>query len=543
MNKVPEKSKSADEASNAEDFPIDIKPKPAAAPNVRLLLGAQVEELSVAAGVMVTEDWGIVAPPELRVSARAYAEAFALQPAPAERHFQLIRSDASPDSYRIHIVPNRIEVEAGNSPGFYYALETLQRMRGCKYTGCMRGDDTFPLGRIAAAPQFPFRGVHLPPLFNPRLTAHGVVEHIRCCGRNRINKVIIEYGDMFPWRDARLRCRRAYTPEDIVRFRETAREHHIELIPLQSMFGHQRHWLQVEGYRRLAEPQADPSDLPWQICPNNPGAVRAASEMLEEIIAAHPDSQYVHIGCDEARCFGQCPACKAEIARDGVDKHLLRAINRFADVARGLGRRPIAWHDMVVNHVTALDQVDRNLVLMYWDYWTSSMRNPLMTCWWRPQGQPPFGAAYDERWGTEWPLDELDDKARLSLGGTKHFPRLETLVPKAFLEKFGAYIGDEFPKYIKPFFYSSYLKDQGFDVINASACTEKRGGDFFHLFPDPVRGIGNIYTATRAAIRDQLLGAIVTNWYNYPPGFYYTAIMAQGHFAWNPETNEREDCL
>jgi hypothetical protein len=194
---------------------------------------------------------------------------------------------------------------------------------------------------------------------------------------------------------------------------------------------------------------------------------------------------------------------------------------------------------MIVNHVTALDRLRRDAVIMYWDYWTSSMRNPIMTCWWRPEGIP-FCAAYDSRWGSEWPVEELDEKARLSLGGTKRYANLDRMMPKVFMDRFGPYLGDEFPKYVRPFFYSAYLRDRGFDVINASACTEKRGGDFFHVFPDPVRGLGNIFASTRSAAKDGLLGAIVTDWYNYPPGYLFTSIMAQGHFGWMPEEDSAE---
>lgn len=117
--------------------------------------------------------------------------------------------------------------------------------------------------------------------------------------------LLIEYEDMFPYRHVELTARNAYSKEDVSKIIELASANHLEVIPLIQTFGHLEFMLKLRNYKHLREvPQ-----YPQVVCPSNNSTFLLLKDMIDDIIALHPLSNYIHIGCDEVFYIGECSRC------------------------------------------------------------------------------------------------------------------------------------------------------------------------------------------------------------------------------------------
>ena len=154
---------------------------------------------------------------------------------------------------------------------------------------------------------------------------------------------------------------------------EVARENFIDIIPLQQSFGHLEYVLKLPEYQHLREiPEA-----PGEMCPLREGAYELAASLLEETARLHPDSRYLHLGCDEVWSLGQSDECKASGKSRG--RIAIEYINRLAEKVVSLGKIPIVWHDMMADvwrggemgeagNYDDLALLNKNLVVAIWLY-------------------------------------------------------------------------------------------------------------------------------------------------------------------------------
>lgn len=69
----------------------------------------------------------------------------------------------------------------------------------------------------------------------------------------------------------------------------------LTIIPLVQTIGHMEFALKHEQWRGLREVEAYPSS----ICPSNSETMPLIRSMIKQIVAFHPNIQYLHIGADE----------------------------------------------------------------------------------------------------------------------------------------------------------------------------------------------------------------------------------------------------
>ena len=113
------------------------------------------------------------------------------------------------------------------------------------------------------------------------------------------------------------------------------------------------------------------------MCPLREGAYELAASLLEETARLHPDSRYLHLGCDEVWSLGQSNECKASGKSRG--RIAIEYINRLAEKVVSLGKIPIVWHDMMADvwrggemgeagNYDDLARLNKNLVVAIWLY-------------------------------------------------------------------------------------------------------------------------------------------------------------------------------
>ena len=74
------------------------------------------------------------------------------------------------------------------------------------------------------------------------------------------------------------------------------------------------HVLKLEEFAHLREM----AQYPQAICPSHKLAFPIIQEMIDQILRAHPNSKYLHIGCDEVFQLGVCSKCREKMRRLGM---------------------------------------------------------------------------------------------------------------------------------------------------------------------------------------------------------------------------------
>ncbi len=291
------------------------------------------------------------------------------------------------------------------------------------------------------------------------------------------NAVVVEYENMFPYRSCRRAVHRdAWTAEQVRTFVEEAARRKIQVIPLIQCFGHLEFVLHLPAYRHLAENPEAPSEL----CPCKDGAADLVHAMIDEVVAAHPEAPYIHIGGDEVWSLGTCGKCKRNVKRLGKSRIYIDFVRPLVERVLAAGKRPILWADMLLSHPEALEAMPRDVVLCDWQYWPESAAEPLMMDWtsgtWvTPMTLPLVAPATRKRFEHHW-----------ALPGQLDWPMMYQGWP-----------------------YVDYLRKAGFEVIVGSAI--KSSGDNYSSVRYGLH-LDNCVSGSQAASDAGALGQIVTSW-------------------------------
>lgn len=269
-----------------------------------------------------------------------------------------------PEGYLLTLRGAVVQLSANDAAGLFYGIQTLRQYLAMP---------AHPAVEITDWPELALRSDYLDmrgiyPKFE------NLLRYIEEMAAYKLNTLVIEYEDKLP-RARKDLCHPtdALTPEQHRRLLEVARENFIDIIPLQQSFGHLEYVLKLPEYQHLREiPEA-----PGEMCPLREGAYELAASLLEETARLHPDSRYLHLGCDEVWSLGQSDECKASGKSRG--RIAIEYINRLAEKVVSLGKIPIVWHDMMANvwrggemgeagNYDDLALLNKNLVVAIWLY-------------------------------------------------------------------------------------------------------------------------------------------------------------------------------
>lgn len=249
-------------------------------------------------------------------------------------------------------------------------------------------DDGSFCGTVIDYPDTAFRAFHMDMRYGfpsvSRMLA--ILEELSAA---RFNTFLLEYENRFPFEAyPDIADPAHFTPADLRRIQERAAALHIELIPLQQTIGHLEYMLKLPRYHHLREMREFPeTPLPYsfgptgfkhynhidEICASSDEACSVVETLLDEVMAAHPASRYVHLGCDEAWNLLSCPDCLARYGENGKNRLYLGHINRLAARALAAGKTPIVWDDMLRSFSDEeLELLDKRVVVMIWLYYESN---------------------------------------------------------------------------------------------------------------------------------------------------------------------------
>ena len=171
------------------------------------------------------------------------------------------RSDLPPEGYRLRVAEN-ISLEAGDQPGLFYGLQTLQQL--------MDTDHRLPRCTIEDRPALSVRGFYFD-LTRQVPTVAFLKRIVDRLAAVRINTLFIQYREFFPYEGFPLIVSaQAYTPREIADFVRYARDRCIRVVPLLQSLSFQEHILRAEAFSRLRESPRDISAM----CPTHPTSFR-----------------------------------------------------------------------------------------------------------------------------------------------------------------------------------------------------------------------------------------------------------------------------
>lgn len=298
------------------------------------------------------------------------------------------------EGYKLNVAADRIDIKAADTPGFFYALQTLRQLLPGAFDGCKLQDGIrwqVPVMQVEDCPRFGYRSlmVDVARYFLPKSE---LLKLIDVAAMLKINKLHLHLVDDTGWRIEIKRYPRLmqvgawrmhrdepfparpnqrpgetpneggyYTQDDIRDIVAFAAERQIEVIPEIEMPAHTNSSL--AAYPELACPSVgEPiTVLPggggrntqFIYCAGNDSVFTFLQNILDEVMELFP-SRYIHLGGDEAvkTYWGRCPRCKARMEAE----HLANLedlqgyfMERMSDYVRSKGKTPLGW-DELTNH-------------------------------------------------------------------------------------------------------------------------------------------------------------------------------------------------
>ncbi|KAK6187956.1 hypothetical protein SNE40_005872 [Patella caerulea] len=193
--------------------------------------------------------------------------------------------------------------------------------------------------------------------------------------------LLIEYEDMFPYHGKLgvLASTTAYSPGEIKEILQLAKQNNLFVIPLIQTFGHLEFVLKHREFAGLRELL----DYPMSLCPSKYDSLIVVQTMIDQVMAAHPDTKWLHIGCDEVYHMGLCEDCKRIMADEKlvVEQIFFSHVNSVASYVRQKypGITPIIWDDMLrLSELPLLKESGLGELVepMVWHYLTDFMLPP-----------------------------------------------------------------------------------------------------------------------------------------------------------------------
>ncbi|CAF2408168.1 unnamed protein product [Rotaria sp. Silwood2] len=186
-----------------------------------------------------------------------------------------------------------------------------------------------------------------------------------------VKGIVIEYEDLLPLngRLANATHRFGYQKSDIELIQTVAKSHQLEIIPLIQTFGH------LEWLLKLREFELYRDDLvsPMVITPCFNLTYVLLEDLLQQTLDMHPNSNIIHIGCDEVALTNSHPQCQ-ETWMD-VPERYINHVKRVVSIIQKIrpGMRILIWDDVIrgdqfIYNDILLNQLKNLVEPVAWNY-------------------------------------------------------------------------------------------------------------------------------------------------------------------------------
>ena len=257
-----------------------------------------------------------------------------------------------PESYTIEVQSSGMTLCAADMRGALYALNSCRQLF---FAAFIRGAAVaeFNCGKIEDAPRFTFRSFHLDSARHFQ-QVKDIKRVLKLMSIFHLNTFHWHLVDSQGWRlqlksTAGLENCYTLTPgfftaADIKEVTDYARQLGIDVIPEVDIPGHAVGTLKFFPQYACCNAQGTPGEF----CLGNPESKTFLKQMLTEVMELFPDSEYFHIGGDEAETVNweQCPLCRKAMQEQNCSNIRQLENNFMIEMTRFVaehGKKPVIW--------------------------------------------------------------------------------------------------------------------------------------------------------------------------------------------------------
>lgn len=269
------------------------------------------------------------------------------------------------EGYRLSVRPDGISVASADDAGAFYALRTLRQLAVRRW-----GALYLPCCEITDFPRFGWRGL----MMDEARRFYGktaVLRTLDVMSDYKLNVLHWHLSDDEGWRlpiGGVSSSPDAYSESDIAEIVAYAKARCVRIVPEIDLPGHARALVRAKPELSCFPDGvgAPANDIDNTVCPGKDSTVAFLRSLVASLAALFPDSDFIHLGGDEANKanWAACPYCRKRMSVVGAKNvaELQAWLTRelAAEVVRN-GRRMVGWTEILYGGMAP-----EGTVLMSW---------------------------------------------------------------------------------------------------------------------------------------------------------------------------------
>ena len=235
------------------------------------------------------------------------------------------------ESYTLKIEQEKIEIQAQDQAGLFYAFVTLNQL----IEDAVNSNTPLPLVTLQDAPKIAFRPIQVDVKHHLEKKSY-YYDLIDALAQLKINGIILEIEDKLKYkRRPEVASADALSIEEWRALSTYALARNISISPLVQGLGHASFILKHDKNKHLRDdPKSD-----WAFNPLNPETYVLQYDLYLDAMEAFPHGKYLHVGGDEVQTTGRGSGQSA------LELNLIW-LNKVSAFAEEHDRIPIFWDDM-----------------------------------------------------------------------------------------------------------------------------------------------------------------------------------------------------
>ena len=280
----------------------------------------------------------------------------------------LIAAVKQPESYRLRITPDGIQIAGADEAGVFYGVQTLIQL-------LQQYGKTLPTLDIVDWPDLPARGVMLDITRDKVPTMQTLYHLVDQLARWKVNQLQLYTEHAFAYRNhpAVWATASPMTAAEIMALDSYCRERFIDLVPNQTTLGHMHRWFIHDAYLPLAEaPHSSDTmwgthtDHPFGLNPTNPASLTFLEGLFDELLPNF-SSKLFNVNCDETFDLGQGYS-KALVAERGKGRVYLDFLLEIYQRVKAHGRTMQFWGDIIGEYPALVPALPKDAIALEWGY-------------------------------------------------------------------------------------------------------------------------------------------------------------------------------
>ena len=280
-----------------------------------------------------------------------------------------ICKEIAPQSYKLSVTPDIIEIKGGDRAGVGYGIHTLCELIK-REGGLISSVD------ISDAPDMPARGYYMDQARGRIMKLSSLKRMVDTVCRYKINQfqIYIEQSFLFRGFSEMWREDTVITAEEIMELDRYCKDRDVDLVPSIACFGHVYELLKTksfEKYCELEESAGKPFSF-WSkmqhhtVNVSDESSFELMKTMLDEFLPLF-SSKFVNICADETFELGK--GRSKELAdKVGEDRLYVDFLKKLCGYVKDRGKTPMFWGDIICKNPDYIKELPEDTICMSWGY-------------------------------------------------------------------------------------------------------------------------------------------------------------------------------